>query len=69
VLTRWWRTALPEWQLAATPAPLVWQSGIDGPVVLTTLLAVALAVLTAWAYWMVRKMRHWSVYSAVTQSA
>ena len=31
VLTRWWATGRPEWQLTATPPPLVWEHGLDVP--------------------------------------
>ena len=47
VLTRWWATGRPEWQLAATPPPLVWEHGIDASFVLTAISAVVLALLTA----------------------
>lgn len=57
VLTRWWVTGLPEWQVAATPPPLVWDAGLDPSFVTTTLAAVALAALTAWAYKIVRNVR------------
>jgi membrane protease YdiL (CAAX protease family) len=50
VLTRWWVTGLPEWQIAHTAPPLVWDVGVDLSFAMTTLSAVALIVLTAWAY-------------------
>src|SRR4030095_14742859 len=31
VLTRWWATGRPEWQVAATPPTLVWERGADAP--------------------------------------
>jgi membrane protease YdiL (CAAX protease family) len=50
VLTRWWATGRPEWQLAATPPPLLREHGIDGSFVLTATSLVVLTFLTAWAY-------------------
>jgi membrane protease YdiL (CAAX protease family) len=57
VLTRWWATGRPEWQLATTPPPLVSEHGIDTSFVLTALAAVVLALLTAWAYRSVHNTR------------
>ena len=31
VLTRWWLTGRPEWQIGATTPPLVWEGGLDWP--------------------------------------
>ena len=47
VLTRWWATGQPEWQLAAAPPPLVWEHGVDASFVLTATSCVVLALLTA----------------------
>ena len=57
VLTRWWATGQPEWQLATTPPPLVWEHGIDAPFVLTAISSVVLALLTARAYQAVGTVR------------
>jgi hypothetical protein len=57
VLTRWWATGQPEWQLAATAPPLVWEYGIDASFVLAATSSVVLALLTARAYRAVRNMR------------
>jgi membrane protease YdiL (CAAX protease family) len=57
VLTRWWATGKPEWQLAATPPPLVWEHGIDASFVLTAISSMVLALLTARAYRAVRNAR------------
>jgi membrane protease YdiL (CAAX protease family) len=57
VLTRWWATGLPEWQLAATPPPPVWERGIDASFALAVISAVVLALLTARAYAAVRHVR------------
>jgi len=57
VLTRWWLTGRPEWQLGAAPPPLVWESGIDASFAVTVLAAVLLASLTAWSCGLVRDQR------------
>jgi membrane protease YdiL (CAAX protease family) len=44
VLIRWWLTGLPEWQLTATPPPLLWESGVDAGFILALVL---LALFTA----------------------
>jgi membrane protease YdiL (CAAX protease family) len=63
VLTRWWRTGLPEWQLAAKPSAMVWDTGIDSSFVLAMLLAGALAAVTVWGCSVVRRMRRSTVAS------
>jgi membrane protease YdiL (CAAX protease family) len=50
VLTRWWATGRPEWQLSAVVPPLVWEGGIDVSFVGAVLVAAALGGATAWAY-------------------
>jgi membrane protease YdiL (CAAX protease family) len=50
VLTRWWRTGRPEWQLTATAPPLVWERGIDPSFAFTAIVFVVLAVVTLLAY-------------------
>jgi len=57
VLTRWWRTGRPEWQLGATPPPLVRDSGLDLGFLLATGVLVVLAALTGWAYHRIRRQR------------
>jgi uncharacterized protein len=57
VLTRWWLTGRPEWQIGSASPPIVWQSGIDTPFVLTAVAAVALAAATAAAYVAVHRLR------------
>ena len=57
VLTRWWATGQPEWQLAAAPPPLVWEHGVDASFVLTATSCVVLALLTARAYQGVGNLR------------
>jgi hypothetical protein len=55
VLTRWWGTGRPEWQVETTPPTLVWERGVDAPFVTVVIAFVALAVFTALAYGAVRK--------------
>jgi membrane protease YdiL (CAAX protease family) len=43
VLTRWWVTGRPEWQLGDAPPALVWESGIDASFAVTVLVAILLA--------------------------
>ena len=57
VLTRWWLTGRPEWQIGPTLPPLVSESGIDAQFVLTAIVAVMLVAATAVAYRAVRKQR------------
>jgi membrane protease YdiL (CAAX protease family) len=64
VLTRWWLTGRPEWQVAATPPPRVWDGGLDASFVLAAIAAIALAALTVQAYGAVRKMRVASIEAA-----
>jgi CAAX protease family protein len=56
VLTRWWLTGRPEWQIAATPPPLVWEKGLDAAFVVTVIAAIVLAALTVQSYNAVRRM-------------
>lgn len=57
VLTRWWLTGRPEWQIGSIVPPLVWESGIDTQFILTGSASIALVVATAVAYVAVRKLR------------
>jgi membrane protease YdiL (CAAX protease family) len=57
VLTRWWLTGRPEWQVSTTPPPLVWEQGVDLSFGLTFAAAVGLALMTAQAYRGVRDLR------------
>jgi membrane protease YdiL (CAAX protease family) len=58
VLTRWWLTGRPEWQIGDTVPPLVWDSGVDASFVLVGITAVLLSGLTALSYRALR--RAWS---------
>ncbi len=55
VLTRWWLTGRPEWQVGATAPPLLWDSGIDVSFLTLAITALALAVATAMAYVALRR--------------
>jgi membrane protease YdiL (CAAX protease family) len=57
VLTRWWATGRPEWQVTATPPPLVWDSGIDTSFVFAASASIVLALLTARAYRWLHRLR------------
>lgn len=57
VLTRWWATGRPEWQVDREPPPLVWEHGIDASFVVMTIVAVVLTGATAVAYGAVRRHR------------
>jgi membrane protease YdiL (CAAX protease family) len=57
VLTRWWLTGRPEWQVGTTPTPLVWEGGIDLSFVLAFVAAVGLTTMTALSYRAVRNLR------------
>ena len=57
VLTRWWLTGLPEWQVGATTPSLVQDSGIDASFMLVAFAFILLAFLTARAYGAVRRLR------------
>jgi membrane protease YdiL (CAAX protease family) len=65
VLTRWWLTGRPEWQIGPTRPPLVWESGIDAQFVLTAVAALALVVATAVAYAAVHRLRFKETVAAV----
>ena len=57
VLTRWWHTGRPEWQVGATAPPLVWESGIDPSFVAAAIAALVLGGVTAMLYRAVRAVR------------
>lgn len=57
VLTRWWLTGRPEWQIGSTVPPLVRESGADAHFVATAIASIALVPATAIAYRTVRKLR------------
>ena len=57
VLTRWWLTGRPEWQIGAEPFPLVRDSGIDSQLVVTAIASFTLVAGTALAYRAVRRLR------------
>lgn len=57
VLTRWWLTGRPEWQIGSAPPPLVWESGLDAHFLVTGILSVVLVAASAAAYVAVRKFK------------
>jgi membrane protease YdiL (CAAX protease family) len=57
VLTRWWLTGRPEWQIGPMLPSLVAESGIDAQFLAAAIASVALVVATAVAYAAVRKLR------------
>lgn len=57
VLTRWWATGLPEWQMTSGTPKLVWDHGIDTGFIVSLIAVVALAVVTFRAYRMVHDRR------------
>jgi membrane protease YdiL (CAAX protease family) len=61
VLTRWWITGLPEWQLSPTPPSLVWEHGVDASFVMATAAFIVLAVFTVGAYVSIRRLRERAV--------
>jgi membrane protease YdiL (CAAX protease family) len=63
VLTRWWATGRPEWQIGAELPPLVWRSGVDVHAVATAVASAALVVATAVAYRAVHKLQTNSIAS------
>lgn len=50
VLTRWWLTGRPEWQLSASAPPLVWDAGVDAAFAAAVAVAAGAGMATAWAY-------------------
>jgi hypothetical protein len=57
VLTRWWLTGRPEWEIGATLPALVWDGGVDLQFVLTAATATAFVAVTAIAYRAVQRLR------------
>ena len=54
VLTRWWLTGRPEWQIGAATPVLLHQSGVDGAFVAAAIASAAMAATTAVSYFVVR---------------
>jgi membrane protease YdiL (CAAX protease family) len=57
VLTRWWLTGRPEWQIGPTLPPLVWEGGVDLQFLLTGIAATVLVAATVIAYRAVQRLR------------
>ena len=64
VLTRWWLTGRPEWQISPSVQPLVWESGVDVHFLLSALFSIVLVLATAAAYVAVRRLRMRELASA-----
>lgn len=57
VLTRWWLTGRPEWQIGPVVPALVWEVGIDLPLFAATAASVVLGAVTVLLYLKVRSAR------------
>jgi membrane protease YdiL (CAAX protease family) len=57
VLTRWWLTGRPEWQIGSQLPSLVWDNGVDAHFAASAIAAVALVAATAVAYRAVRRLQ------------
>jgi membrane protease YdiL (CAAX protease family) len=57
VLTRWWLTGTPEWQIGPATPVTVAQSGVDGAFVATTIASFVLVAATTLSYIAVRTCR------------
>lgn len=55
VLTRWWLTGMPEWQLGPLAPPLAWDAGIDRPFIEALVVAIGLGLVTSWSYRAIRR--------------
>jgi membrane protease YdiL (CAAX protease family) len=66
VLTRWWLTGRPEWQIGPTLPPLVWDTGVDLQLSVAAIASIALVVATAFAYPAVRRFRLGELASSST---
>jgi membrane protease YdiL (CAAX protease family) len=64
VLTRWWLTGRPEWQIGPTLQPLVRESGVDVHFLLSALFSIVLVLATVVAYVAVRRFRMRELASA-----
>ncbi len=56
-LGRLWLTGRPEWQLSPDAPARIWDSGVDGALLLSAGMCLVLAALTAWMYVGVRRLR------------
>ncbi len=57
VLTRWWLTGIPEWQLSRTPPASVWTHGADAVFIMLTVASTVLVASTLAAYRAVHRLR------------
>jgi membrane protease YdiL (CAAX protease family) len=63
-LTRLWLTGRPEWQLTRERPSLVWDHGVDAPLVASVAALVLLGCATGWVY---RQIRAQTLTSARTE--
>jgi membrane protease YdiL (CAAX protease family) len=57
VLTRWWLTGTPEWQIGWAAPMLVQRSGVDGAFAVTAIASLVLVAATTLSYLAVRTRR------------
>jgi membrane protease YdiL (CAAX protease family) len=69
VLTRWWLTGRPEWQLGATVPPIVWDRGVDATFVFIVITLIALVALTSRSYLAVRRLRIAGAPTSITNGS
>lgn len=71
VLTRWWLTGTPEWQIGPATPVLVSHSGVDGAFVATTMMSLVLVAATTLSFIAVRtcRLRQANRFSAPYQAA
>ena len=57
-LTRLWMTGLPEWQLAAKPEPLIWETGVDTGFVIAVVILFVFSTALWWLCCQTALLRH-----------
>lgn len=57
VLTRWWLTGAPEWQIRPAAPVLVQRSGVDRAFLVTAVVSLLLVAATPVSYAAVRRWR------------
>jgi membrane protease YdiL (CAAX protease family) len=62
-LTRLFTTGQPEWQLTATPPPLIWETGLDASFFGYLVALVVLGGAAVWAYSALASLTHRTFYS------
>lgn len=56
-LTRLWMTGVAEWQLAAQPRPLVWDTGVDAAFLIAAAFLLGFAAICAWLCALTARLR------------